>query len=279
MLADQLAEEAASENPWDAPGSEDVAGTNPKSNVLANPWGSDDLIDVHADDDDWSECCFEHFCCTTHPIYLSQKVHSSRRLQLRPPPSPRQSLQRHHSPPQTPTRPGSTGAFLQGRLSLPPTKTEQRSSPVRYHPCRGRSPRNHHGCTRLHKTRTGTMIRPGRRPPQRVLQYQLLPCQILRFCRRKTKLRRWPGARKSENRYVVDVCSEAAQFTDQLLFVAHCYAQGTEKGSWQGVMIIINLFQRSVPQLTPRQILLLSIVFYHIPSITIQYYNGFLTAP
>ncbi len=204
MLADQLAEEAAaSENPWDAPGSEDTAGANPKSSALANPWGSDDLIDVHADDDDWSKC-FEHFCCKIHPIYISQKVHSSRRLPLRLQPSRRQPLQRHRSPPQTPTRPGSTGAFLQGPQSLPPTKTEQRSSHAHNRPYRGRSPRNHHDCTPPHKTRSGTMTRPGRRPPQRVLLCRLLPRQILRFCQRKTRLRRWPGARKSENRYVVD---------------------------------------------------------------------------
>lgn len=37
-LADQLADEAAA-----------------SASVEGNPWGSDDLIDVNADDDDWSE--------------------------------------------------------------------------------------------------------------------------------------------------------------------------------------------------------------------------------
>ncbi|KAF9528531.1 hypothetical protein CPB83DRAFT_314898 [Crepidotus variabilis] len=41
MLADQIAEEAAS------------AGIS-SSTFSDNPWGSEDLIDVHADDDDWS---------------------------------------------------------------------------------------------------------------------------------------------------------------------------------------------------------------------------------
>lgn len=75
MLANQLAEEAAGENPWDTPGSEDAVDSHLKSSVLANPWGSDDLIDVHADNDDWSKCRFGHFYCTTHPvIYLKRCV-------------------------------------------------------------------------------------------------------------------------------------------------------------------------------------------------------------
>ncbi|KJA27714.1 hypothetical protein HYPSUDRAFT_156964 [Hypholoma sublateritium FD-334 SS-4] len=91
-----------------------------------------------------------------------------------------------------------TGAFPQGLLSLPPTKAEYLSCRARNRLCHGRSPRSRHGCTPLHKTQTGTLMEPGTLP-QRVLLFPLIPRQILRFCRRKTRLRRWPGARKSGN--------------------------------------------------------------------------------
>lgn len=50
MLANELAEEAlAGDDPWD------TGKAGPKSAFSNNPWGSEDLIDVNADDDDWSE--------------------------------------------------------------------------------------------------------------------------------------------------------------------------------------------------------------------------------